>query len=83
MNHLLIVITPTKRSEQEVAWVEIDTPQGNQIIQAHHEPLIALLKPHSLITFETSQGKQETLEILGGIIEVTRKQTTIIADQLA
>ena len=81
MNHQLVIITPTKRSEYLVNWVEIETTSGNQIIQPDRAPLIALLKPSNHVTFELADGKQEVVEIWGGIVEVTRKETTIIADQ--
>lgn len=70
----LIIKTPRTSQEYETAWVEINTSTGNMVIQPGHAPTIIVLSPYKPFIFKMTSGKQETLMITRGIIEITRTQ---------
>ena len=73
------IYSPHEFQEHEVVWIEINTPEGNFIIQKEHVPTIFLLSPEKELIFRYRTGKQE-IRILkeGGILEVTRSSATLI-----
>lgn len=73
----LIIKTPKLSQEHEVAWIEINISTGNMVIQPGHAPSIMVLSPHKPFIFKMTNGKQETLTITRGIIEISR--THVIA----
>lgn len=74
----LHIISPEYELTKKIAWIELNTPQGNYIIQQGHIPFIIPLLAHAPLTFQLESGKQQTIEVLDGIAEVTRTQVTVI-----
>jgi F0F1-type ATP synthase epsilon subunit len=70
----LIIKTPQELQEHEVAWVELNTATGNLVIQPGHAPSIMLLTPFKSLIFRLMNGKQETITIVSGIVEISRTQ---------
>lgn len=68
----LVIISPTKREEHEVVWIEINTPEGNFVIQNGHASTTFVLSAKQDIIFCFKTGKQTTITPdQGGILEIT------------
>ncbi|CAN5162755.1 hypothetical protein BH09DEP1_BH09DEP1_1490 [soil metagenome] len=74
----LVIVTPEKKEIIEVAWVELNTPTGNYIIQAGHAPMALALTSKQPIIFTHKNGKEEIMMVERGIAEITRTQVTIL-----
>jgi len=73
----LTIISPLRTQLFKIAWIELNTPVGNFIIQPGHAPTILSLTPDQKITFCLANGKRESLFVPQGITEITRTSTTI------
>lgn len=80
---ILHVISPLRTFKHDVAWLEVNTNVGNFVIQKGHVPTILVLEPGQEVCYRLKNGKQESIMIPSGIVEVTRKQTTIIINEQA
>jgi len=69
----LIIITPQKKEEIDIAWVEIESLVGGFVILPGHAPMALTLKPKEKITICLTSGKQETIIPESGTIKVGRK----------
>lgn len=78
MNLILTIVTPVSQTTLEVEWLEIETPVGNRVILPHHAPLIAALKPRSIISFKVADGATDTRFAYSGVVEVNRTQANVI-----
>lgn len=75
----LTLISPTKKVEYEVVWIEVNTPDGNFIIQPQHAPTTFILSAHKPLLFCFQTGKQETFTPeKNGILQVTRTSATAL-----
>ena len=74
----LILISLDQQYTKNIAWIEINTPNGNYIIQKGHAPLIIPLSPNEPLTYQLDSGKKETLMVLSGIADIDRKKISII-----
>ena len=74
----LTILSPTETTVTSIAWLEINTPTGNYIIQQGHAPMILTLSPNKAFIYRMKTGKQETIMIRHGIIEVDREEVTIV-----
>ena len=74
----LILVSPEKKDIIEVAWVELNTPTGNYIIQAGHAPMALALSPKQPLIYAHKNGKEEIVMVERGIAEITRTQVTIL-----
>lgn len=74
------IITTFKKITKEVDWLDITTTVGGFIIQPEHAPMVASLKPDSIITLGLVTGKQETIKARHGIIRVERNNVTMLGD---
>lgn len=73
------VITPEKiLIDQEADEVAIPTTTGELAILPHHIPLVTQVAP-GIMTIKLN-GKEETLAVDGGFIQVTDKTISILAD---
>lgn len=72
MMHLTI-IKPDHIVEYEMVWLEVITDQGSFIIQAEHTPTVFVLSPGQPLTFCLKDGTQESIMVMQGVVEVTRK----------
>jgi len=59
----LTIISLTGKVEHHVAWIEVETPDGNFIIQPEHVPTTFILSEKRDLTYCLSTGKLETITI--------------------
>ncbi len=78
---IFTIISPEKTEMHEIAWFEVYTLSGNMVIQPKHAPTILLLTPNKELLFCLKNGKQESILIPQGIVEVTRDQATLIINK--
>lgn len=74
----LHIVSPEKQQTIEVAWVELNTPSGNYIIQQGHAPMALALSPKQQLVFAHKNGKEEIIMVERGIAEITRTQVIIL-----
>lgn len=74
----LILVSPEKKDVIEVAWVELNTPSGNYIIQPGHAPMALALTSKQPFIYAHKNGKEEIVMVERGIAEITRSQITIL-----
>lgn len=74
----LQIVSPEKKEIIEVAWVELNTPSGNYIIQSGHAPMALALSPKQPIIYAHKNGKEEIVMVERGMAEITRSQVTIL-----
>ena len=74
----LIISTPFTYRELSVAWLEINAPTGNYVIQRGHAPMIMTLAPDQKLIFRLKTGKEESILIRQGMISIGREETTAI-----
>lgn len=74
----LYIIDTEKKIEHDVAWVELNTPAGNMVIQDKHVPIIIELVPDQDLLFETVDGKQQTIVIKQAVAHITRNEVKIL-----
>lgn len=77
----LKIINPYGSQEHTVAWIELNTPAGNMIIQDEHAPMIIEVSPNTEILFLLNSGKQMSMIIMQGFAHITRKEVRILATQ--
>lgn len=75
------IISPSSKKTYQINWIEINTPQGNFVIQPGHVPMIISLTKKRPITFGLINGKRESLIIQEGVISINRTHTTVITNQ--
>jgi F0F1-type ATP synthase epsilon subunit len=73
----LTLVTPIDKKQYAIVWVEIQTPTRNIVIQPGHAPMTIPLEPTSEITFCLKNGKQETVSVTHGIIDINRQVITV------
>ena len=74
----LHIVSATKSQNYNVNWLEINTEQGNFVIQNGHAPMIVELKNDSTISFNVELGNTMNLKIKNGIAEIGRSHTMIL-----
>jgi len=79
----LLIISPQKKDEFDVEWVEVNTKAGNFIVLPDHAPLVATLSENEEVVFCFPNGKQEVITPKGGTVEVSRKSVTLLLTALA
>ena len=77
----LKIISPFRQKVYNIAWLELNTPVGNFVIQPGHAPMVLSLAPHKPITFCLTNGKQESLIIKEGFVEITRTSASIVINE--
>lgn len=75
------IVTPQETLIYAVAWIEVNTPAGNFVIQPGHAPTILILEKGKEMNFRLVNGKQESLLVERGILEVTRSAATLIVNK--
>ncbi len=78
----LRVVTPQHIQKYTVTWIDLYTPEGNLVIQPNHAPIILILSPGKEVTFCLKNGKQESIMISQGIIEVMRTYATLLINKI-
>lgn len=77
----LHIISPLRTLQFNVAWLEVNTNIGNFVIQKGHVPTLLVLAPNQEIVFRLKNGKQESIIVASGIVEVTREEATVIMQE--
>lgn len=70
----LTIIKPDHIAEYEIAWLEVITDQGSFIVQAEHAPTVFVLASGQPLTFCLKDTTQESIMVMQGVVEVTRKE---------
>ena len=74
----LTINTPEHESTYSIAWLEINTPTGNYVIQQGHVPAIMILAPQKALIFRLTTGKQETITVRHGVVKIEREKVTVV-----
>lgn len=74
----LTIISPVLQKKMTIAWLEINTPVGNFVIQKGHAPMVVTLSAHQPIIFGLPNGTQQSIIIIKAVVEVTRTGATVI-----
>lgn len=77
----LHIVTPKSKKSIAVNWLELNTPEGNLIIQTGHAPTVLTLLPGKEIIYEHANGKKENMTIQDGLVHVNRTSATIIINR--
>ena len=77
----LKIIGPFNQKIYKIAWLELNTLTGNFVIQPGHAPMVLSLAPYKPITFCLTNGKQESLVIKEGFVEITRTSASIVVNE--
>jgi F0F1-type ATP synthase epsilon subunit len=78
----LYIISPFSKKIVDIAWLELNTPVGNFVIQPGHVPMVLTLAPHKNVTYCLKSGKQETFSASQqAIAEITRSSGTILLNE--
>lgn len=74
----LTIISPTKKEHIDVAWIELNTDQGNYIIQQGHAPTFFTLKARAPFTYCLKNGEHVAVMVKHAMVEVTRTHITVL-----
>jgi len=74
----LQIASSVEKSDLEIAWIELNTPVGNFIIQPEHAPMVVTLEPMSYITYRLTTGKEETKRVVRGVAHVMRDSIKLL-----
>jgi F0F1-type ATP synthase epsilon subunit len=75
------MISSHNKTVLKVAWIEINTPVGNFVMQRGHIPTILPICPHKPLTVCLANGKQETFHPSGGVIDVNRESALLVLSE--
>lgn len=75
------IVTPSETHIYAVAWIEVNTPAGNFVIQPGHAPTILILSQNEEMNFRLANGKQESFIVERGTLEVTRNSATLMVSK--
>jgi len=75
---ILRIISPTYNKEVSIAWLELNTDVGNFVIQPGHEPVVLILEKQKEMKYCLTTGKQESIMIARGIVDIHRTHATVI-----
>lgn len=78
---IVTIATPLSRRIINVAWLEVNTPVGNFVIQRGHAPTIIALEPGKPVLYSLKNGKEESLIINRGIVEITRDSVMLLVNE--
>ena len=78
----LKIVTPEKIVfERDVNQVTVPTMDGEITVLPEHIPLVSVLKPGELVTYDVDKKSEPiSLAVSGGFIEVNENQVVILAD---
>lgn len=74
----LTIITPTSAQKISIAWLEINTPVGNFVIQPGHAPMVVTLSPKEKVMYGLENGKRESIMVNLGTAHITRTAVTLL-----
>ena len=61
--------------------MEINAPTGNYVIQRGHAPMILTLSPNQKLIFRLKSGREESILVRQGVVNIGREETTAIITQ--
>lgn len=75
----LTIVSPEKKEQFTVNWIEFNTPLGNQIIQSGHAPTILSLVAHKPFIVGLADGiTMQRMIFSSAFAHITRTNTTIL-----
>lgn len=74
----LHVVSPLKQWKLSIAWLEVNTPIGNFVIEPDHAPMVLTLASNSTVSFGLTSGKQDSMNILNGLVHIKRESITLL-----
>lgn len=77
----LYIISPFSKKVIDIAWLELNTPVGNFVLQQGHAPVVLTLAPHKEVIFCLKSGKVESFIAKQGIVDITRSTATILLSE--
>jgi len=77
----LTILSTQQKKTIIISWIEVETAAGNFVIQKNHAPTILAILPNQPINMCLSNGKQETFQSPGGILEITREKAILLLDE--
>jgi len=77
----LTILSPTTKKELSIAWIDVQTTVGNFVIQRGHVPTLLIVAAHQPLTICLANGKQETFDTPGGILEITRTKALLLLNE--
>ncbi len=75
----LTVMSLQEKSEHEIVWIEVNTPDGNFIIQPGHSPTTLIVSAGKEFTYCLKTGKHELISIeKTSILQVHRHSALLL-----
>lgn len=75
----LTIVSLKGKTEQHVAWIEINTPDGNFVLQPNYSPTTFILVTHKDFTYCLATGKLETITLeKQALLSVTRTSALLL-----
>lgn len=74
----LFMVSLSDKKSLDIAWLEVNTAEGNFVMQRGHAPMILVLSPNKPLVYCLQNGIQESTTISGGILHITRDQATVV-----
>ncbi len=78
----LTISTPFSYKTFSVAWLEINAPTGNYVIQRGHAPMIITLSENQPLIYRLKSGREESVIVRQGIVTIERESASVIMTQL-
>lgn len=77
----LTIVSLKGKSEHHVVWIEINTPDGNFVIQPQHAPTTFILSEHRDFTYCLTTGKLETFTLKrSALLSIQRRSALLLID---
>jgi len=78
----LEILTPEKKLyEGDINAINVPGAKGSFMVLHNHAPIISTLEAGKII-IQSRGGKEEVIEISGGVIEVKKNKIIVLADQV-
>ena len=79
----LSIISTQDQKDLSIDWIEVNTLQGNYVIQSGHAPTVLVLAAGSKVIYNSINSEQQTeLIIKQGLLHVTRTDCTLLLTQI-
>lgn len=78
----LKIITPTKKQEYSISWLEVPSTKGSFVIEPGHAPVISQLSPGKELRFALKDTEKiERLIVSDGLLKAQTDMILIILTQ--
>lgn len=74
----LSIISPEQKNNYKVAWIEVQTEVGSFVLQPGHAPMVLVLASNKPLLFRLESGKEKSINIANGVIEVGRASAIVL-----